>query len=215
MNNQAKKRLALIGSKDLAQQLIPEVIATGEYEIFGYFDDFEEKGTIINGYKVYGKVDDAIGLYKEGLFDCIFIAIGYYHFDVREKFYEKLKGIVPLANIISKDAHLSKSAKIGEGVYLGYGTQVGPHSVIEDNVVVMGNTVFGHNNIIHKNSYFSGGVYMAGFTSVGERCFVGISVTISDKIKICDDVWIGLGMIVYRNILKPGKYSVLQKIIKL
>ena len=38
---------------------------TGEFEFVGYFDDLVEKGTVINGKPVLGKVEDAIQLYKQ------------------------------------------------------------------------------------------------------------------------------------------------------
>lgn len=209
-----KKRLALIGSRDLAQLIIDQAIATGEYEIFGYFDDFEENGTVVNGYKVYGKVDDAITMFKHGLFDCIFIAIGYGHFDARERFYDKVKGIIPLATIISSGAFVDKTAIIGEGVYIAYGTQIGRYCVVEDNVLI-GCSILGHNNFVGKHTYISGNMSMAGFSSIGRRCFLGIGVLVNEKISICDDTWIGIGMIVYKNIKKSGKYAVFQKIIKI
>lgn len=209
------KRLALIGSKDFAKQVIELATESKQYSIFGYFEDFEPKGTIINGYQVYGTVDDAIRLYKEGAFDCIFIALGYNHFDVKEKFYNRVKGVIPLANIIASDVDIAKSAKLGEGIFLGKGCKIGAECELNDNVVLMGDIILGHNNTIGRHSYMSGGNHIAGFSSVGERCFMGIRVIIGDHIRVTSDVWMGLGMIVFRNILKPGKYAVLQKIVNI
>ena len=48
------KRLALIGSKEFAQQIRGFAEKTGEFMVVGYFDDFEEKGTIIEGLPVLG-----------------------------------------------------------------------------------------------------------------------------------------------------------------
>lgn len=210
-----KKKLALLGTKDFSQQIIQFALLTDEYEIFGYFDDIEAAGSIIGQYVVKGDSDDAIRQYHSGLFDCIFICIGYTRFDLREKFYNKFKNVIPLATIISKNATIHQSVSIGEGVYIGGGNIIGAGCAIGDNVVAMGHSIFGHDNIVGKHTYFSGGNQLAGFTTIGERCFFGISSILSDHIRIGNDVWIGLGMIVYRNILKKGKYMVLQKIVKM
>lgn len=210
-----KKRLAIFGATDLAFQVTEEAIASGEYEVFGYFEDFKSKGTIVNGYKVWGNLEDAFVLYEKKAFDCLYIAVGYNHFDFREYIYNRVKGVIPLANIVSKDAVVYDSASLGEGVYIGARTQVGPYCEIEDNVHINGNIILGHNNKICKHSYLSGGDQIAGFTKIGSRCFIGIGVVIADKLEIADDVWVGLGMVVYKSIKKAGKYAVMQKIIKL
>ena len=207
------KRLAIFGTKDLAQTIIGQALETGEFSIFGYFEDFVPYGTMINGYQVYGNLENAIAMYKEGAFDCIFIAIGYNHFDAKERIYMKLKGIIPLANIISRDAIISKSAVLGEGICIGKACRIGPKCIIGDNVMIT-STVLGHDDIIGMHCYLAGSISIAGFVNIGKRCFLGIGVLVADHISICDDVWIGLGMIVMKGIRKPGKYAVLQKIIK-
>lgn len=210
-----KKRLAIFGSADLALKVTNDALASEEYEIFGYFEDFKPQGFVVNGYKVWGKLDDAINLYEKKAFDCLYIAVGYNHFDLRESIYNRVKGVIPLANIVSKDAFIYDSASLGEGVYIGARTQVGPYCEIEDNVHINGNIILGHNNKICKHSYLSGGDQIAGYTKIGSRCFIGIGVVIADKLEIVDDVWVGLGMVVYKSIKKAGKYAVMQKVIKL
>ena len=59
-----KKRLALIGTKEFSDQIIHFADRTGEFEFVGYFDDLVEKGTTINGFPVFGKVEDSITLYN-------------------------------------------------------------------------------------------------------------------------------------------------------
>ena len=59
------KRLTLIGTKEFSEQIVTFANRTGEFEFVGYFDDLVEKGTVINGKPVLGKVEDAIQLYKQ------------------------------------------------------------------------------------------------------------------------------------------------------
>lgn len=200
------KRLALIGTKEFAEQILYFSKRTGEFEFVGYFDNIEQVGNIINGYPVLGKVDDAIRLHREGVYDCIFIAVGYTRFDLREQFYNALKGKVPFANIIDPTAEIGRDVKLGEGIYVGRNAIIDDETVIEDNVFIHRNNMIGHNSIVHKHSYLSGLDHMAGFCEIGERVFIGLSVCIADHVSICDDVWIGIGCIVAKKIRKPGKY---------
>lgn len=200
------KRLTVIGTKEFSDQIIHFAEYAGGYEFVGYFDDIVSKGTEINGKQVLGKVEDAIQLYENKVFDCIFIAIGYTRFDLREYYFNLLKGKVPFATIIDPTAEICRGVKIGEGVYIGRNTILDDCSVVDDNVFVHRNCLVGHDSHIHSHSYLSGLDHMAGFCDIGERTFIGLSVCVADHISICDDVWIGIGCIVAKKIKQPGKY---------
>lgn len=200
------KRLTLIGTKEFSEQIISFANRTGEFEFVGYFDDIVEKGTIVNGKPVLGRVEESLEKYRQGVFDCIFEGIGYTRFDLREHYYTMLKGKVPFANIIDKTVSIGHNVQIGEGVYIGPNSIIGDNCVIGNNVFIHGSTVISHDNKIGSHSYFSGRVDTAGFCEIGERTFFGIRTLCSDHIKICDDAWIGIGCVVAKDIKQPGKY---------
>lgn len=200
------KKLAIIGTKEFAEQITNFAIQTGHFEVVGYYDNIEPKGNIVNGRKVLGTIEDAIVDYREKVFDEIFIGVGYTRFDLRALFYEQLSGEVPFANIIMPSAEVSPSAKLGEGVYVGPHTTIAANTIVENNVFVHGHCLLGHDCHIHSHSYFSGRDYMAGFCDVGERVFVGLSVCVADHISITDDVWVGIGSIVAKDLTQSGKY---------
>jgi sugar O-acyltransferase (sialic acid O-acetyltransferase NeuD family) len=200
------KRLALIGSKDFAEQIQILAEETGEYKVVGYFDDFEKKGTIIRMLPVLGKIEDIETAYKKDEFDCIFLAAGYNNFVFRESVFNRVYGKVPFATIISSSAKIGKDVRIGEGVYIGGDSSIGDRTIIGNNVFMHGGTTISHDNEIGDHTYLSGRINTAGFCQIGKRCFVGICVIISDHVFIVDDVWIGLGCIVAKNIKEPGKY---------
>ena len=200
------KKLALIGTKEFADQIITFAKKTGEFEFVGYFDDLADKGSIINGHPVFGKVEDAVELFIQGVFDGIFIGIGYTRFDLREYYFNLLKGKVPFANIIMPSAKIAEGVKLGEGIFIGGTTIIDAGTVIEDNVFIHGLSTVGHNNVVKSHTYISGRFNSAGFCLIGSRVFIGICTIIADHISICDDVWIGLGCVVAKNINSPGKY---------
>ena len=200
------KKLALIGSKEFAQQIRGFAEKTGEFIVVGYFDDFEKQGTRIDGLPVLGARKDIVDAYNNYKFDEVFLAAGYNNFKFRDNAFSELKGRVPFANIIMPDAELSDTTSLGEGVFIGTKTYFGENVQIDDNVFIHGHTFISHDNVIGSHTYISGRLTTAGFVNIGKRNFFGIGAIVSDHISTCDDVWIGLGSIVAKKIKRPGKY---------
>lgn len=200
------KRLALIGSKDFAEQIQTYVETKGVYSVAGFFDDFEKKGTILRNKPVLGKISEVVDCYKDNQFDFVFFAAGYNNFKFRDDTFTKLKGKVPFANIIDETAYIGNNVSLGEGVYIGPHCSIGDNSIISDNVFIHGSTNIGHDNKVGNHSYFSGRIDTAGYCDIGKRNFWGIRTLCADHIKVCDDVWIGIGCVVAKDIKQPGKY---------
>ena len=200
------KRLAIIGTKDFAEQITEFALRTGEFEVVGYYDNIEPKGNLINGRPVLGIIEEAITDYQKQIFDEIFIGVGYTRFDLRAAFYMQLKGRVPFANIIMPTSKIGKNVVMGEGIFIGGHSNIDAGSVIENNVFLHGASNVGHNNKIGAHTYISGRFNSAGFCTIGKRNFIGICVIIADHIELTDDVWIGLGCIVAKDVKESGKY---------
>lgn len=209
------KKLAIIGTKEFSYQIVSYANKTGEFDFIGYFDDLAEKGAIINGMPVLGKVDEAVGLYQKGVFDYIFEGIGYTRFDLREYYYNLLKGKVPFANIISPSATIGKDVDLGEGIFIGDNTFIDDNTIIDDNVFIHVGSTLGHNNHIGRHTYISGRFDTCGNVSVGKRCFIGVRCLVSDHVSICDDSWIGIGSVILKDISEPGKYMPMSRLIRI
>lgn len=208
------KRLALIGSKEFAEQIQGFAEATGQFVVVGYFDDYEEKGTIIRSLPVLGGINDIESEYQKGSFDCVFLAAGYNNFIFRENTFNKLSPTVPFANILSPSATIGRNVIIGQGVFVGDHTYIDDKSIIEDNVFIHVGSTIGHNNIIGAHTYISGRFDTCGDVKVGKRCFIGVRCLVSDHVSICDDSWIGIGSVVLKNITEPGKYMPISRLIR-
>lgn len=200
------KKLALIGTKEFACQIIDFTQRSGDFEIVGFLDDIEQLDSIHYGYPVLGTPSNAEELLRQEIIDCVFIAIGYTRFDLRESYFNLLKGKVPFANIIEPTAELGEGVVLGEGIYIGRNTIIDDHAELKDNVFVHRNCLVGHDSVIGKHTYLSGIDHFAGFCKVGERTFIGLSVCVADHLEIGDDVWVCIGSIVAKNLKKPGKY---------
>ena len=105
---------------------------------------------------------------------------------------------------------ITQSAKIGSNVVVFQQVTIGANTikgsksygapVIEDNVFIHGYTFLAHDNHIGAHSYLSGRLNTAGFVTLGKRNFACICSVYSDHVKTADDVWVGLGCIIIRNI---------------
>lgn len=67
------KRLAIIGSGDLGQQIAYHSVNSSHYDVVGFFDDFKFRGTTICGLPIIGRIKDVLNLYDKGLFDLLMI----------------------------------------------------------------------------------------------------------------------------------------------
>ena len=202
----SKCKIAIIGSGDLGKSIAHYASDNG-YTVSGFYDDFQKENNVA-GIQILGKLDKIEEDFKSNLFDALVCAIGYYHFDFREhvfnKFHHQLG--IPFATIIDKTCHVDSSATIGEGVVMFPTALVGKGCVIDDNVLLNVGVTIAHDSTIKAHSFLSPRVAMAGFSTIGKRCMIGINSTIIDNITICDDVRVGGGNLVIRNIEKPGLY---------
>ncbi len=200
------KRLAIIGSGDLAQRISHYAISEKKFELAGYFDDFEAADTRVGLGTVLGRTDQVCEYYERALFDEILIGVGYKHFDFRQEIFEKLKGRIPLARITHSSAYVDETCKLGEGVVILPGCVLDRNVKVEDNVLISVGCVIAHESTIGAHCYLSCGTKMAGFVMIGECCFLGIGSTISDHIKLCDHCKAGAGAVVIRDTVEPVYY---------
>jgi FlaA1/EpsC-like NDP-sugar epimerase len=94
------KKLAIIGSGHLGQQIAHYAKADNHYNVVGYFDDFSNKYQMINSLEVMGTSKDVLDSYKTGVFDFLLIGVGYKHFGRRQEFFELFNGKVPWGRIV-------------------------------------------------------------------------------------------------------------------
>lgn len=200
------KKIAIIGSSDLALQLTRFAEVDCGYNVVGYFDDFHDKGTYISGKPILGNIDSINKNYENRVFDTLVIGVGYKEQKFRATVFSKFKGKIPFENLIHDSCIIDKSVILGEGVVLFAGTLLDMNVEINDNVLVNVGCVIAHDTSIGEHTFISPGVKVAGFVEIGKSCNIGINTTIIDNIKVVNSVKTGGGTVVVRNIEKPGLY---------
>ena len=61
----------------------------------------------------------------------------------------------------------------------------------------------GHNTQIGKDCLLCVGVTLGGSTTIGDRCFLGMNSMTKEHVTICNDVTIGMGAVVTKDITEP------------
>lgn len=101
-------------------------------------------------------------------------------------------------------------------IIIGNDVEIGSYSVIHRGTMdstIIGNGVktasftnIGHNNIIGDNTILAARVTTNGSVTIGRNCWISSSVNIKNGINICDNVVIGMGSNVVKDVETPGIY---------
>ncbi|MFA5508122.1 MAG: acetyltransferase [Vulcanimicrobiota bacterium] len=199
-------RLAIIGSRDLAQLIAYHARQAHDFQIVGFFDDFRESGNPTPLGPVLGSLDSIQRDYQEGRFDQLMVGIGYKHLQLREECHTRFREKIPFARVISSGCYVDPSASLGEGSFLlpgctlDRGVQIGANSVLNTGVTIA------HDSSVGTSSFLGPAVSLAGFVRVGNRCFLGIGTTVIDSVEIADGTQTGGGAVVTKTITEPGLY---------
>ena len=198
-------KLAIIGSGDLGQLAAHHANACG-YSVVGFFDDFQIKAKLVDGHPVLGKLSDIEKNFSEKIFDVLFVAIGYNHFEFRKNVFEKYRGDIAYAKLIHPSCYVDPSCKIGEGTFILPGCTLDRNVILGDNVLLNTGVTIAHDTTIGNHSFISPAVQLAGFIKIGTCCMIGIGSTVIDNIKITDNIRTGAGTVVTQNLSEEGLY---------
>jgi FlaA1/EpsC-like NDP-sugar epimerase len=112
------KRVAFLGSGEMARHIAHYMIEDRQFEIAGYFDDYAIVGDVINGYPIIGKINNVLDQFKKGTFDEIVTAIGFTRLEYRKDLYNYFKNNIPFATFVHSSCFIDYSAILEEGVVL-------------------------------------------------------------------------------------------------
>ena len=112
---------------------------------------------------------------------------------------------------IGRDVFIGPFVEIQKNVKIGDRTKVQSHSFICELVTIGNDTFIGH-GVMFINDVFSKGAPAQGDQSLWKRTIIGNKVSIGSNatilpVEICDNVVIGAGAVVTKDITKPGVYA--------
>ena len=129
-------------------------------------------------------------------------------------FGERVKVVKP-ANlygcIIGDDCFIGPFVEIQSGVRIGARCKIQSHSFVCELVTIGNDCVVAHGVMFINDLFQTGGPAHGDKTQwksthVGQRVSIGSNATIL-PVRICDDVVIGAGSVVTKDIMKPGIYA--------
>lgn len=111
-----------------------------------------------------------------------------------------------LSSIISSSAGISKSSRIGVGVNIMPLSAILGDAVVEEGVLVHSCASIHHDSYVGKYSEISPGARILGYCKIGSACSIGSNAVILPGITITDNVTIGAGSVVTKDIDLEGVY---------
>lgn len=193
------KRVIVIGAGGHGK-VITDIIKKSGDMVIGFLDDNPALSDTFIGYPILGNTD-TFENYKK----CQFvIAIG--TAAIREKIADRLYGVKwytaihPSAVISDTGVSIGEGTAIMANVVVNAGTTIGKHCIINSGAIVE------HDNKIEDFVHVSVGAKLAGTVHIGKRTWIGIGVSVSNNISICEDCMVGAGGVVIRNIEEAGTY---------
>lgn len=111
-------------------------------------------------------------------------------------------------NFISKYARI-----LGNDVFLGKSTIICAGSILTTNIKIGDfsqinlNTTIGHDCCIDNYFTTAPGVNISGNCIIGKNVYIGTNSSVKEKVKICDNVIIGMQSGVIKNIDEYGTYA--------
>ena len=111
---------------------------------------------------------------------------------------------------IGSDSFVGPFVEIQKNVEVGKRTRIQSHSFLCEQVTIGNDCFIGHGVMFINDTFSSGGPARGDkglwkSTHVGDRVSIGSNATVL-PVSICDDVVIGAGAVVTKDISKPGVY---------
>lgn len=194
------RKIAVVGagghSREVTQALYQLGFKTGDlsyYVDLAFLDDASKKD-----------ISDISLLGKFGKAEELVIAVG--DSRLREKFAFQLGPLMSYFQLIHP------LASIGEDVSIGLGAQVMQFSAVTSNITIGDFPIIniyagiGHDCIVGDYFTASPRSTLASNNIVGHHVSLGVGASVLPGVAICDDVIIGAGSVVTKNITKPGTY---------
>ncbi|WP_312370256.1 acetyltransferase [Lachnoclostridium sp.] len=171
------------------------------WEIIGFVDDnISLHGKIVGGYKVIGDTD-WLNVQGEQVYAVCAIGAA----KTRKKVIQKLDN-VKFATLIDPKVELSNRVQIGEGTIICAGSILTVDISIGSHVIINLGCTIGHDAIINDFVTLYPSVNVSGNTLFQECVEIGTGTQIIQGIKIGEEVIVGAGAVIVKDIIETGTY---------
>ena len=195
------KNIVLIGGGNQAHYTIDIITKEGKYNIVGIIDSIHEIGTYRFGYKILGRQEDIVEIFKQYNLIGGIITIGDNW--VRYNISNQILELIPNFHFINA---IHPSVIIGDNVNLGYGITAmagvifNPKSVIGNFTFFATGAQIEHDCIINNFASVSAGTILGGHVKLGKFSALTLGVTVLDRLEIGENTVVGAGSLVLKSL---------------
>lgn len=112
-----------------------------------------------------------------------------------------------LASVVHPAAVISSFSKVGAGCFVAAGAVIGPAASLGAGVIINHGAVVDHDVEVGAFSHIAPNAALGGHVKTGQRVLVGAGAVVLPLKVIGNDVTIGAGTVVNRDLLEPGVYA--------
>ena len=195
----------IIGANPFAIE-VAHILQINNVVIYGFLDDDPKKqGTEIGEISVLGNTEENTYWDLIGKTCGVFVAL--------ENPIERKKMVEKLPEDTEYFTYIHPTAVIDlKTVEIGKGTIICPYCVLTTNIKIGNHCHFnllstvGHDSFISDFVTTAPGSKISGNCGIGKYVYFGTNSSVKEKIKICDNVIIGAGACVVKDINNSGTY---------
>ena len=198
------KKTVIAGTGGFAKEVLSILFDLGKTDLFDGFiepKNFFEKDQLSEKFMGFPILNSS--QVKQETHDII---IGIGDPSIREKVYKELGNGFNYPSIIHPSAIISQWVTIGKGAVICSGVIITCDIKIGDFSQLNLSTTIGHDCIIGDYFTTAPGVNISGSCIFGNRVYFGTSSAVKQGVSICDNVIIGMGAIVIKDICHSGIY---------
>ncbi|WP_342580948.1 acetyltransferase [Ureibacillus sp. FSL W7-1570] len=196
-----KNKLLIIGASGHGKVVADIALKMNKWESISFLDDNQNLKSSM-GIDVIGTTKDV-----HKFIDSHDVIVGIGNNSTREKIQsmlEKLGASIPVlihpSAIIGNDVEIGIGTVVMAGVVINCCTKIGKGCIINTSATI------DHDNIIEDFVHISPGAHLAGTVKVGQGSWLGIGSIVRNNIIITQNVNIGAGAVVVKNITESGTY---------
>ena len=199
-----KKDILIIGASGFGREVAWLIEELEEWNIIGFIDDNSSiQNKIVNNYPVIDVIQNLLSFEKEMN---VVIAIG--NPSIRKKIYEIISSNpnIKFPNIIARDVRMSDTNN------LGIGNIICTHTILTTNISI-GNfnhinlsCTLGHDVVLEDYITVYPGVNISGNVTIKSLSEIGTGSKIIQGKTISDNIIIGAGGVVVKNLDNSGTY---------
>ncbi|MEO6702927.1 MAG: acetyltransferase [Jatrophihabitantaceae bacterium] len=192
------RQLILVSASGLAREVASAAGAAG-FDVLGFVDDDSAQwGASRDGLPILGGLD-SIAQYPDAY---VLICTG--KGGTRAAIADRLQGIgvneQRYPTLIHPSVEVPSNCTIGAGSIVLAGVVLTTAVSLGRHCVIMPQVSLTHDNLLADYVTIAAGVSLGGWTTIGQRSYLGMNACVREKVSLGSDVTIGMGAVVLRDV---------------